>query len=84
MGNFFDEGPVEERSMVCFQCIYPYEEALIATLRTDTKSVAIISSGCFYPIVKVQSAALHFFIDEEEENNSEDEEEVSFVCALIV
>lgn len=43
----------------------------------DAKSVAIVSLGCFHPITKVQSAALHFFLDEEaEEDSSEDEDEV--------
>ncbi|EJD07420.1 SDA1-domain-containing protein [Fomitiporia mediterranea MF3/22] len=49
----------------------------------DAKSVAIISLGCFHPITKVQSAALHFFLDEEDgEDSSEEEDEGPDVKAL--
>ncbi|OCB85450.1 SDA1-domain-containing protein [Sanghuangporus baumii] len=41
----------------------------------DAKSVAIISLGCFHPITKVQSAALHFFLDEDDDESSEEEDE---------
>ncbi|KAH9072189.1 protein required for actin cytoskeleton organization and cell cycle progression [Lactarius deliciosus] len=42
----------------------------------DAKSVAIVASGCFHPVTKVQSASLHFFLgDDEESEGSEDESE---------
>ncbi|PAV19968.1 required for actin cytoskeleton organization and cell cycle progression [Pyrrhoderma noxium] len=41
----------------------------------DAKSVSIVSLGCLHPIVKVQSAALHFFLDEDNEDESSDEED---------
>jgi hypothetical protein len=42
----------------------------------DSKSVSIVSLGCFHPVAKVQSASLHFFLgedDDEDESDSEDE-----------
>ncbi|KAL5492267.1 SDA1 [Sanghuangporus weigelae] len=48
----------------------------------DAKSVAIISLGCFHPITKVQSAALHFFLDEDDDESSEEEDEGPDVKAL--
>jgi len=43
----------------------------------DAKTVAIISQGCFHPVVKAQSASLHFFLgDEEDADDSDEEEEV--------
>ena len=44
-------------------------------VRNDAKSVSIVSLGCLHPIVKVQSAALHFFLDEDNEDESSDEED---------
>ncbi|KAH9004634.1 protein required for actin cytoskeleton organization and cell cycle progression [Lactarius hatsudake] len=42
----------------------------------DAKSVAIVASGCFHPVTKVQSASLHFFLGgDEESEGSEDESE---------
>ena len=37
--------------------------------------MSIVSLGCLHPIAKVQSAALHFFLDEEEEIPSDEEDE---------
>ncbi|KAA1473975.1 SDA1-domain-containing protein [Dentipellis sp. KUC8613] len=63
------------------------EEALWAIIVTkelwskgvwdDAKSVAIVALGCFHPVIKVQSASLHFFLGgEEEEEDSDDDDEV--------
>ncbi|KAJ2916019.1 hypothetical protein MD484_g4411, partial [Candolleomyces efflorescens] len=42
----------------------------------DAKTVAIIAQGCFHPVIKAQSASLHFFLgDQEEEEDSDDEEQ---------
>ena len=41
----------------------------------DAKSVSIVALGCFHPVAKVQSAALHFFLGSEEEEEDSDEEE---------
>ncbi|KAJ7231461.1 SDA1-domain-containing protein [Mycena haematopus] len=51
---------------------------------TDAKPVAIIALGCFHPVVKVQSASIHFFLgsDEEKEDSDEEAEEVADVRAL--
>ena len=46
--------------------------------RNDAKTVSIIALGCFHPVVKVQSASLHFFLgsDEEKEDSDDEEEDV--------
>lgn len=46
--------------------------------RNDAKTVSIVALGCFHPVVKVQSASLHFFLgsDEEKEDSDDEEEEV--------
>ena len=44
-------------------------------LRTDAKSVSIIALGCFHPVVKVQSASIHFFLGGDDENENCDEDE---------
>jgi protein SDA1 len=45
--------------------------------RNDAKSVAIVAMACFHPIVKVQSASIHFFLgsdqDDDETEASDDE-----------
>lgn len=51
-------------------------------VRNDAKSVSIVSLGCLHPIVKVQSAALHFFLDEDNEDESSDEEDE--VCVQVL
>ncbi|PIL23698.1 hypothetical protein GSI_13447 [Ganoderma sinense ZZ0214-1] len=50
----------------------------------DAKAVSIIALGCFHPVVKVQSASLHFFLgsDEEKEDSDEEEEEIPDVKSL--
>ena len=49
--------------------------------RNDAKTVSIIALGCFHPVVKVQSASLHFFLgsDEEKEDSDDEEEDVRTV-----
>ncbi|KAJ7184110.1 SDA1-domain-containing protein [Mycena filopes] len=51
---------------------------------TDAKPVAIIALGCFHPVVKVQSASIHFFLgsDEEKEDSDDEAEDVADVRAM--
>ncbi|KAJ7349373.1 SDA1-domain-containing protein [Mycena albidolilacea] len=51
---------------------------------TDAKPVAIIALGCFHPVVKVQSASIHFFLgsDEEKEDSDDEGEDATDVRAL--
>ncbi|KAK0502957.1 SDA1-domain-containing protein [Armillaria luteobubalina] len=45
---------------------------------TDVKPVSIVALGCFHPVVKVQSASIHFFLgSDEDKEDSDDEEEES-------
>ncbi|KAJ7074422.1 SDA1-domain-containing protein [Mycena amicta] len=50
----------------------------------DAKSVSILALGCFHPVVKVQSASVHFFLgsDDEKEDSDDEEEEMVDVRAL--
>ncbi|KAG2020588.1 Sdad1 protein [Coprinopsis cinerea AmutBmut pab1-1] len=41
----------------------------------DAKTVSIVAQGCFHPVLKVQSASLHFFLNDEEDEDSDDEGE---------
>lgn len=44
--------------------------------RNDPKTVSIVALGCFHPVIKVQSACAHFFLNSEEaveDSESEDE-----------
>ena len=47
--------------------------------RDDAKSVSIVALGCFHPVAKVQSAALHFFLGSEDEEEDSDEEDAGDV-----
>ncbi|KAK0441167.1 SDA1-domain-containing protein [Desarmillaria tabescens] len=51
---------------------------------TDVKPVSIVALGCFHPVVKVQSASIHFFLgsDEEKEDSDDEEEETVDVRSL--
>lgn len=50
----------------------------------DAKTVAIIAQGCFHPVIKAQSASLHFFLgDEDEEEDSDEEDEGIDVKSLL-
>lgn len=52
--------------------------------RNDAKTVSIVALGCFHPVVKVQSASIHFFLgSEDEDEDSDDEDNVrSFVLMV--
>jgi protein SDA1 len=41
--------------------------------------VSIVALGCFHPVMKVQSASIHFFLgsDEEKRDSGDEEEDVS-------
>ncbi|KDQ14142.1 hypothetical protein BOTBODRAFT_32930 [Botryobasidium botryosum FD-172 SS1] len=41
----------------------------------DAKTVSIVALGCFHPVVKVQSASIHFFLGSEDENEEDSENE---------
>ncbi|GJE97055.1 SDA1-domain-containing protein [Phanerochaete sordida] len=41
----------------------------------DAKTVSIVALGCFHPVVKVQSASLHFFLGSDDEQEDSDDEE---------
>ncbi|KIL00642.1 hypothetical protein PAXRUDRAFT_821434 [Paxillus rubicundulus Ve08.2h10] len=46
---------------------------------TDAKCVSIVALGCFHPVMKVQSASIHFFLgsdDDKEDSDEESEHEV--------
>jgi hypothetical protein len=43
--------------------------------RTDAKPVSIVALGCFHPVMKVQSASIHFFLGSGEEKEDSDDEE---------
>jgi hypothetical protein len=47
--------------------------------RNDAKTVSIIEFGCFHPVIKVQSASLHFFLasDDDQPDSDEEEDDVS-------
>ncbi|KAG8217346.1 SDA1-domain-containing protein [Butyriboletus roseoflavus] len=51
---------------------------------TDAKTVSIIALGCFHPVIKVQSASLHFFLgsDEDKEDSDDESEQEVDVKAL--
>ena len=44
-------------------------------LREDAKTVSIISMACFHPSVKVQNAAMHFFMESGRETVDDDTED---------
>ena len=41
---------------------------------SDAKSVSIVALGCFHPVIKVQSASLHFFLGSDQDKEDSDEE----------
>ena len=43
--------------------------------RADAKPVSIVALGCCHPVVKVQSASIHFFLGSEEEKEDSDDEQ---------
>ncbi len=52
----------------------------IIAIRADAKTVSIVALSCTHPVIKVQSAAVHFFlgVEDEAENDSDNEDEVSY------
>ncbi|TFK46042.1 SDA1-domain-containing protein [Heliocybe sulcata] len=49
----------------------------------DSNSVSIIALGCFHPVVKVQSASIHFFLGSEDDNEEDsDDDDIPDVKAL--
>jgi protein SDA1 len=48
---------------------------------TDAKCVSIVALGCFHPVMKVQSASIHFFLgsDDDKEDSDDESEGVSVV-----
>lgn len=54
--------------------------------RNDVKPVSIVAIGCLHPVLKVQSASIHFFLgdDDEKEDSDEEEEEVrrNSICLI--
>lgn len=57
-------------------CIWPagWDSDLRAD-RNDAKTVSIIEFACFHPVIKVQSASLHFFLGSDDEKPDSDEED---------
>ncbi|KAJ7490049.1 SDA1-domain-containing protein [Mycena galericulata] len=51
---------------------------------TDAKPVSIIALGCFHPVVKVQSASIHFFLgsDHDKADSDDEAEDVPDVRAM--
>jgi protein SDA1 len=39
----------------------------IYVFRNDAKPVSIVTSGCFHPVTKVQSASIHLFLGDDED-----------------
>ncbi|KAF8436929.1 protein required for actin cytoskeleton organization and cell cycle progression [Boletus edulis BED1] len=48
---------------------------------SDAKSVSIVALGCFHPVIKVQSASLHFFLgsDDDKENSDDEPDQASII-----
>ena len=82
MGDSPDQRIVEEEHLVrpyeLFTGLHPYSQQSIR--RNDAKTVSIVALGCFHPVVKVQSASLHFFLgsDDEQEDSEDEDEDVRF------
>jgi hypothetical protein len=81
VGCCIDKGVVEEGNLVGTCVRFGLCKALTSDCRTDAKPVSIVSLGCFHPVMKVQSASIHFFLgsDEEKEDSDEEREDVSIV-----
>ncbi|KAI5900049.1 SDA1-domain-containing protein [Schizophyllum commune H4-8] len=72
-------GPTAERSA------HNGDEAMWAVVLTkelwkkgiwnDTKTVSIVALGCFHPVMKVQSASVHFFLGSDDEDEDSDDED---------
>jgi len=80
VGCYFDQGTLEKGHLVCGCAFIPVSKLI--NFRSDAKSAAIVAQGCFHPVAKVQSAALHFFLGVDTEDNDSDQEEEVDVRAL--
>ncbi|TCD67655.1 Severe Depolymerization of Actin [Steccherinum ochraceum] len=49
---------------------------------SDAKTVSIVALGCSHPVIKVQSASIHFFLGEDDDGDDSDEEEAVDVKGL--
>ena len=79
MGSCSYQGALAERSLVR-STLVSESKALILTNRSDAQSVSIMALGCLHPAIKVQSAAIHFFLGSDQEvddSDQESEEEVN-------
>lgn len=81
MGGDLDEGVVAKGNMVRDPLFAQLDRHNSHPSRTDSKPVSIIALGCFHPVMKVQSASVHFFLgsDDEKEDSDDEEDEVSNV-----
>ncbi|KAK7466881.1 Severe Depolymerization of Actin [Stygiomarasmius scandens] len=83
--NVGNKGKVREQASSSDNAGHKGEDAMWAVILTkqlwkkgvwsDAKPVSIMAIGCFHPVVKVQSASIHFFLGEDEEEDSDNEEE---------
>ena len=79
MGNRPHQRAVEERHLVCFYRLSAVDLHCVYSIsRNDAKTVSIVALGCFHPVIKVQSASLHFFLgsDDEQEDSEDDDDDV--------
>jgi hypothetical protein len=86
VGSHAHKGTMEKRNMVApFRLHSSYLVSLRDdSNRNDAKSVSIVALGCFHPVVKVQSASIHFFLgSEDEQEDSESEDEVFTLAACL-
>ncbi len=56
----------------------------LTSSRKDSKTVSIVSLGCFHSSAKVQGAAVHFFLDSEDEDDNESDEDEDEVGSLVM
>ena len=85
MGRGFDQGNVAEVHLVRpprTASFYPN-----SSNRNDAKSVAIMAMACLHPVVKVQSASMHFFLDLDQDDDkmeaSDDEATLLFYLRIL-
>ncbi|KIY50176.1 SDA1-domain-containing protein [Fistulina hepatica ATCC 64428] len=48
----------------------------------DAKTVSIVALGCFHPVIKVQSASIHFFLGDDDEQEEEEDDDIPDAKAL--
>lgn len=61
------------------------EDFLMDFSRNDVKPVSIVAIGCLHPVLKVQSASIHFFLgdDDQKDASDDEEEEVCFTLQSV-